>query len=322
MIPVGEFITYGQWFQERRVPELEQRKVHAIEEADGLFGVTLDSGEQFLAQSVVMATGQVPFAREVPELGGPFPAELVSHTSRHQDLARFSGQRVAVLGAGQSALESAALLHEAGARPTVIARAASVAFGAPPATDHPGDRPRAVRLVKPGSALGPGWSLLACSRGGAAYRHLPAPVRIRLLHDVLGPSGAWWLRDRVEDVVPLLCSRTLRSARVEDGMVLVELADAEGRTDVLRADHLLLATGYRVEVDRLRLLAPELRRAIRAFSGAPRLSSGFESSVPGLFFTGLAAAPTFGPALRFVAGTGFAARRVAGSVAARARTRP
>jgi hypothetical protein len=213
-------------------------------------------------------------------------------------------------------------LHETGARPTVIARAASVAFGGPPTTDRLTDRPRRVRIVKPGSPLGPGWSLLAASYGGATYRHLPEGLRMRLLHSVLGPSGAWWLRHRVEELFPVLCSRTVRSAGVEDGTVHLEVVDTDGHGEVLRVDHLLLATGYRVDVDRLGLLAPELRREVRTFGGAPRLSPGFESSVPGLFFTGLAAAPTFGPVLRFVAGTGLAARRVAGSVAAGTRARP
>lgn len=323
-IPVEEMIAYGRWFQERRVPELERRRVRTVVPVDGLFGVTLDSGEEFLAENVVMATGLVPFAHEPAELAGLLPAERVSHTSRHRDLGRFSGQRIAVVGAGQSALESAALLHEAGAFPTVIARAASVAFGSPPDTDRPCDRPRPVRILKPGSPLGPGWSLLACSHGGRAIRRLPQGLRLRLLHNVLGPSGGWWLKDRVDDRIPVLCGRTVRSAGVEDGMVRLELGvmDTGGRTETLRADHLLLATGYRVDVDRLELLAPELRREVETFHGAPGLSSGFESSVPGLFFTGLAAAPTFGPVLRFVAGTGFAARRLAGSVAAGTRARP
>jgi len=315
-IPVEEFIAYGRWFQERRVPEVERRKVRTVQAVDGLFGVTLDSGEQFLAQQVVMATGQVSFAHEPPELRGALPDGLVSHACEHRDLKRFEGLRVAVLGAGQSALESAALLHEAGAFPTVVARAGSLAFGWFPVTDRPADRPRPVRLAKPGSPLGPGWSLVACSYGGGAYRHLPEGVRIRLLHRVLGPSGAWWLRQRVEGRVPVLCGRTVRSARAEDGTVRLDVVDAAGGGETLRADHLLLATGYRVDVDRLGLLSSELRREVATFRGAPHLSSGMESSVPGLFFTGLAAAATFGPVLRFVAGTGLAARRVAHGVVA------
>ncbi|MGW1490328.1 FAD-dependent oxidoreductase [Streptomyces sp. NPDC002402] len=318
-IPVEEFIDYGRWFQKRRVPEVERSMVRGVRAVDGGFGITLDSGEEFLAAAVVVSTGLVPFAHEPPELRGLAAAGLTSHTCEHRNVARFAGQEVAVLGAGQSALESAALLHEAGARPTVVARARSVLFGDPPQTDMPVTRPRATRLRKPASTLGPGWSLWAVSRGPAAYRHLPTPVRMRLLHSVLGPSGAWWLRDRVAGRVPVLSGRTLVSAAPDDGKVRLELADPGGGRELLRADHLLMATGYRVEVDRLDLLEPTLRQAVRTFGGAPRLSAGFESSVPGLYFTGLAAAPCFGPVLRFVCGTGFAARQVAGAVAARNR---
>jgi hypothetical protein len=318
-IPVEEFIDYGGWFQERRVPELERSMVRGVQAVDRGFGITLDSGEEFLASAVVVSTGLVPFAHEPRELRRLAATGLTSHTCEHRDLTGFAGQQVAVLGAGQSALESAALLHEAGARPTVVARAPAVLFGDPPQTDVPGARPRSTRLSKPGSALGPGWSLFAVSRGPAAYRHLPTSLRIRLLHTVLGPSGAWWLRERVDGRFPVLSGRTVRSAVPENGEVRLELADPGGETGLLRADHLLLATGYRVDVDRLGLLEPTLRQAVRTFRGAPQLSAGLESSVPGLYFTGLAAAPTFGPVLRFVCGTGFAARQVAAAVTARDR---
>ena len=40
------------------------------------------------------------------------------------------------------------------------------------------------------------------------------------------------------------------------------------------------------------------------------LSSSFESSVPGIYFVGIAAANSFGPVMRFAFGAGFAARRL------------
>jgi hypothetical protein len=42
----------------------------------------------------------------------------------------------------------------------------------------------------------------------------------------------------------------------------------------------------------------------------PRLRRGFESSIAGLHFVGAAAAASFGPITRFVAGTMYAARAV------------
>jgi hypothetical protein len=77
------------------------------------------------------------------------------------------------------------------------------------------------------------------------------------------------------------------------------------------------ATGYRVDLRRLGFLDDHALAAIALTGGSPALDSTFQSSLPGLYFVGLAAAATFGPGQRFVCGTEFAARRVAGAIAAR-----
>lgn len=318
-VPVEEFVAYGHWFQERLVPDVERTAVREVRRADRGFAVCLASGEEVAARAVVVATGLVAYAHRPAGLAPLAAAGLASHTCDHRDLAAFAGRRVAVVGAGQSALESAALLHEAGAEPVVIARTRALLFGDPPPTDRPAARSWPDRLLKPGSALGPGWSLFAVSRGPAAYRRLPRPARAYFLRTVLGPSGAWWLRDRVDGRFPVLCARRLVAARQEDGAVRLALAGPAGRRDVLHTDHVLAATGYQVDVERIPVLEPALRTSVRTWpGGAPVLSAGCESSVPGLYFTGLAAAPTFGPLLRFVHGTTFAAPRVAESVTASA----
>ncbi|MFI2433604.1 FAD-dependent oxidoreductase [Streptomyces sp. NPDC018693] len=322
-VPLAEYVDYGRWFQERLVPELEPSRVRRIQPADGGFGLLLDSGEELLAASVVLATGAVPFAYVPRELHECVKAGMASHTSAHPDLSALAGLRVAVLGAGQSALESATLLHEVGAHPTLIARSATVVFESPPPPDGTSGHPRpAQQPLKPDSPLGRGWLRLACHHGGAAYRRLPAPARLHLLRTVPKPSGAWWLRERAQGRFPVLCGRTLLSALPRGGTVRLRLTDAHGRSETLVADHVLAATGYRVNVHRLGMLEPGLGQAVRTFAGAPLLSSGLESSVPGLYFTGLAAGPTFGPSLRFVSGTGFAARRLTGAVVARNTERP
>ncbi|MFC7916300.1 FAD-dependent oxidoreductase [Streptomyces sp. NPDC057386] len=311
-VPLEEFVRYGLWFQQRTVPELEQVTVRRIDaRPGGGFRVLLDDGEEFAGTAVVLAVGVVRFAHVPPELAPLTRDGLVSHTADHVDFGRFAGQDVAVVGAGQSALESAALLYEEGARPTLLARAAALAFGSPPRTDSPADRPLRERVRAPSALLGNGWPLVACSRAPAAYRHLPDRVRDRLLHTVLGPYGAWWLRERVDGRFPVRCGVRVVAAEPDGrGGVRLLLDAADGQAAELRADHVIAGTGYRVDLGRLDLLSPELRRRVVTAGGAPRLSAGFESSVPGLYFTGLAAAPTFGPLLRFVSGTGFAARRI------------
>ncbi|MFE0252795.1 NAD(P)-binding domain-containing protein [Streptomyces sp. NPDC059010] len=322
-VPLSEFVRYGLWFQRNCVPDLERTAVRHVDRSRaGRYRVTLDSGDEFTARSVVVATGVNPFAyipRELTELRDD---GLVSHTADHTDLSVFEGRHVIVVGGGQSALETSALLNEAGARPAVVART-SPSFGPPPEADRAQDRPLHARLLWPEAAMGTGWPLVVCSRGPSAIRHLPARIRAHLLRTVLGPSGAWWLRERVQGRVPVLSGRSLHSAARENGGVRLSVRNPGGDVETLYADHVIAGTGYLVDVDRVELLSAEVRRAVRKsapeppqLAGAPQLSADFQSSVPGLYFAGLAAAPTFGPLLRFVCGTGFAARRISTALAA------
>src|SRR5260370_42379420 len=48
-----------------------------------------------------------------------------------------------------------------------------------------------------------------------------------------------------------------------------------------RVDHVLLATGYRVDISRYEFLSPQLLAFISTVNGYPRLNSQFESSVQG-----------------------------------------
>jgi FAD-dependent urate hydroxylase len=82
-------------------------------------------------------------------------------------------------------------------------------------------------------------------------------------------------------------------------------------------DHLLLGTGYKVDISQYSFLAPSLAARIRRAGGYPVLRPGMESSVPGLFFVGAPAAWSFGPIMRFVAGGWFGGQSVADAVARR-----
>jgi cation diffusion facilitator CzcD-associated flavoprotein CzcO len=253
--------------------------------------------------------GYVPdeLAALIPD--GPASDAPVSHSSQHRDFAALAGRRVAVIGAGQSALESAALCHEAGADVAVIVRGPQVVFAGPP---QPGPKPVWTSIKRPPAPLGSGWShaLLSRGYGPAAFRHLPLQARLRLVKVILGPAGAWWLRERVEDRFPVRLGERVEKATADGDGVVLEVAGSNGTRTSLEVDHVIAATGYRVDLDKLQFLAPDIRTRIARTAGWPRLSSTFESSVPGVYFTGLAAAASFGPILRFVCGTAFAAPTV------------
>ncbi|WP_328828863.1 NAD(P)-binding domain-containing protein [Streptomyces sp. NBC_00252] len=307
-VPVEMFVRYGRWFAEQLVPEVEDIRVLGVDrQADG-FHIKLASGEELRASAVVVASGMDGFAYVPEPLAALVPEGLVSHSSHHADLAKFTGRDVVVVGAGQSAQESAALLNEVGAQVQLLVRGRELVFGAAP-TPPP--------HWQPDTGLGRSWGLYGVVQHAAAFRFLPAATRLRLVKRVLGPFGSWWLKPRLEGVVPVHVRQRITQAARNGAGVTLTTRDADGRTRTVETGHVLAATGYRVRLDAVDFLASELRAELVRTAGFPHLDAGLQSSVPGLYFTGIQAAATFGPLLRFTCGTRFAAPRLAAAVAAK-----
>ncbi|TXS56656.1 NAD(P)-binding domain-containing protein [Streptomyces sp. t39] len=319
-VPVGTFADYGGWFAGRAVPAVDERTVTRLVPEAGGFVLRTGDGEEIRARTVALAVGVLPF-REMPDVLAPLPAELCSHSTGHGDLGRFAGTDVTVVGAGQAALETAALLAEAGARPQLVARARRIRWNTLPA---PLERPLLTSLRTPHSGLGTGWSTWVWAELPWAVRRLPAATRRRRADTALGPAGAWWLRERYEGRVPELLGHVLRGARVRsDGRVRLELRGPDGTARALDTGHVVAATGFTPDLTRLELLDDSLGHTLRLSPGtsAPELSGAFETSHPGLFVAGLLSAPTFGPAMRFVHGASWAAPRLVAGVRRRLRGR-
>ena len=320
-IPIAEFVEYGRWFQEREVPELEEQQVAGVARSGSGFEVELASGERFASATVVVAVGTAPFAFIPPELEAARQRseemrDRISHSADHRDFSRFDGQRVAVIGRGQSALETAALLREAGAEVHLLVRSPVVMWADPPDPANSTNPTILHKLRSPPSQLGGGWTHLFVTRYAGAYRYLPDSLRLAGVQRILGPFGAWWLKGRVEGIDIRLQTKVVGAGPQADSIRL-DLVEQDGARSHLDVDHVIAATGYHVDVSSLRLLSNDLARSVATIKGSPRLSGEFESSVPGLFFSGLAAAATFGPMLRFVCGSVFAGPRVAEGVASR-----
>jgi hypothetical protein len=310
-VPLETFVAYGVWFQQAEVPQLEELMVSNVTRAAGHYQLTLSDGRTALARKVVVATGVQHFAH-LPDILAALPAQVCTHASAHDDLTGFAGQEIAVVGAGQSALESAALLHEAGASVTILARAPQLAWNGAPL---PNQRSLRQRLREPEAALGSGWSTWFYSNQPEIFRRLPAAHRVRAARTALGPAGAHWLRPRVEGKIRTLVGHSVRWAEPEDGGLQLGLRVNGGMvngggTKEIRAEHLLAATGYRPDLDRLSFLDARLRSMVRTLASSPDVGVDFQSSAPGLYFIGPAVAPTFGPVMRFVYGSDYAARTV------------
>lgn len=305
-IPLERFVDYGQWYQRQLVPDVEKCNVTSVD-ADGRdFRVTLASGESFTSRRVVLATGIGNFVWRPAEFDAVPPA-LASHSAEHRDLSRFKGHRIVVIGGGQSALESAALLHEAGADVEVIARQTALNWvGLHYRLHHLG---ALSRLLYSDRDVGPaGISRLVSMPH--LFQVLPRKVQNRAAYRAIRPAGSGWLRPRLS-AVPITLGRKVVSATPTGSRLRLTLNDGTDRL----VDHTILATGFRVDISRYEFLPKELLARLHTVDGYPVLKRGLESSISGLHFLGKPAAWSFGPLLCFVSGTDFAARELVRSIA-------
>ncbi|MEV5954331.1 FAD-dependent oxidoreductase [Streptomyces sp. NPDC051987] len=318
-IPLDMFAEYGLWFARNAAPPVDERMVTRVAPRAGGFDATTEDGEVLRGRTVALAIGVLPFVEIPAALRGLSP-DLVTHSSHHADLDRFRGRDVTVIGGGQAALETAAILAELGSRVRVVVRADQLFWNDVP---PPWQRPWWQSVRSPHSGLGPGWRNWFYAERPGLYRRLAEPTRARIAATALGPAGAWWVRERVEAGVEVLLGREVTAARATADGVRLDLSGAEGRTGTLETGHVIAATGFRATRDRLGLLAGELRSTlVTGADGAPEVGRDFESSYPGLFLAGLITAAGFGPAMRFVHGAGFTAGTLVRGVRRRLRSGP
>jgi NADPH-dependent 2,4-dienoyl-CoA reductase/sulfur reductase-like enzyme len=216
---------------------------------------------------------------------------------------------VLVIGGGQMALEGAALLHENGADVEVIMRQPKVNYLDQKAAWLKSEKnPLRPLLYAPTDVGPPGYNWIVATPD--LFRRLPRPWQEKIAYRSIRPAGAAWLVPRLREV-RITVGKSVKSAAVAGKKVALDLGNGDQRT----ADHVMLATGFQVDVSRYGFLAPDLLKRVRAVDGYPILSEGLESTVPGLHFLGAPAAYSFGPLCRFVAGTPFAARALTRKIA-------
>jgi hypothetical protein len=304
-VPLDRFVEYGLWYQARAVPDIDRRKIIRVESYGKGFRLILEKGEPLIAGRVVVAAGINPFAWYPPDFA-KLPRSLASHTSEHRELQRFAQKRVLVVGSGQSALESAALLHEYGADVEVVARAHQIHWlgGLMSRTLHASLGSKIYKLLCPPTDVGPPGISQIVARPDLV-RQFPRPMQDWFRKRSVRPAGARWLVARLQNV-PMKLGRSILSSAPIGERVTVKLNDGSERT----VDHIFLGTGYRVDVRKYDFFAPELARSISCFHGFPRLGNGFETSVPNLHILGAPAVWSFGPLMQFVVGTHYTSREL------------
>ncbi|GCE48255.1 pyridine nucleotide-disulfide oxidoreductase [Thermosporothrix hazakensis] len=303
-LPIELFIRYGLWFQEQLVPEIQETFITDIEQQDGQFLLTRDDGGKLSSRVVIMAHGLHYYTYQ-PEAFQKFSPELVSHASTHKQFTRFQDKEVAVIGGGQSALETAALAQECGARVHLISRR--------PLTWIKGETPDDTflhRILHPRAGINSDWVSWTLEKLPYAFYKLPKSLKATVTSRLYGPMGSSWLRPRVQNKATIHEAQPIVDMHETDRGIELRLSSGKQLT----VEHIILGTGYRCDLRKVPMLNNALLSRIRTYEQAPLLSPFFESSVPNLYFVGFSSVLGAGPLYRFVLGADATARRVTAHV--------
>jgi thioredoxin reductase len=287
------FVNYGRWFGEQLTVKADVRGVVEVRKDGRGFELALSDGAVITCRRVVVAAGIGPF-KQIPKELSELPAHRASHCYEGRKFGNL-GKRVAVVGAGQSALESAAILHESGVEVEVIARIPELRWIGMHKRLH--QLGPVSRMLYSKHDVGPIGISRLVAYPNLLY-HFPMSTKDRIRIRAVRSAGAPWLIPRL-DGVKISTGKSVRSAKEVDGELQLVLDDGSER----RVDHVLMGTGYRVNISRYGFLPRDLAKDVRQLDGYPDLQDGFTTSVPGLHFVGATAARKFGPLTYFVTGT-------------------
>jgi hypothetical protein len=303
-IPLQKFLRYAEWFRGEFVRDQDGADVVSVEPASSGYRLATAQGDEVEAAHLVVAIGAVPFAYAPPPLTDAI-GEGVRFATDLQDYAAYRSRRVVVVGGGQGGLESAALAARAGAEVEMIIRSRLHWFAAREPHTHRGPiRRRLYRLAYPVVGYGPP-PLNRLVLHPDLFARLPQPLRRRVTARVLRAGGSPWLRPAL-DLVKITEGVAVTAVDRRDGAMRIGLSDGSSR----EADAILVAAGFRFAADRVSFLPPEIGDRIALEDGWPVLDRWFRSSEKTVLFVGFAAAHRFGPIVRFIPGTRFAAPRV------------
>ncbi|HEX2591213.1 MAG TPA: NAD(P)-binding domain-containing protein [Rhizomicrobium sp.] len=306
-VSLDNFVAYGNWFRAHNVPELDASMVTKLTRKGDLFTLTTDKEETFEARAVIIAAGITWYA-ETPAVLAPLKGDALSHSYNHRDFSPFKGKEVAVIGGGASAINAADSLRAVGALPRIVARDEKLDFNRVP---EAADETLYRRITAPASGIGRGWKSYFCAHAPLMFHRLPQEMKDRAIASHSHPAGGFYMREKVEGVIPATLGRSIKRAAMWNGRASLDLVDRTGHEETLSFDHVIAATGYKPDFHRLAFLSPDLAEGAAPGGGMPDVSSVFETKVPGLYTVGLSAMNSFGPVMRFMVGAEFAAPHVA-----------
>ena len=208
------FAAYGMEMREQFVPEIEEVLATNIATNGKEFEVTLANNDSIRARRVVVCTGLSNLNRVPRHLQGLGP-DLLRHTADISEYSAYRQKRVAIIGAGASAIEAGALVNEAGGAAEIFVRGRyAVIHGRTPK-----ERPLWRKIKEPVSVLGGVRQSWVLQHVPLLVHFMPKERRVRFAKGYLGPSAPWSIKDRVVGKVPIhLQHEVVRADPVQGGL--------------------------------------------------------------------------------------------------------
>lgn len=285
-VSIQLFRDYARWFQEEHGLAPSTTLVRELRRSAGLFEAVLEDGERISARNVLLALGFANFVNAPADLTEKIPPGRWSHTCDTVDFAFLKRRSCLIIGGRQSAYEYGAIMAETGAAQVHISHRHPLPRFEQSDWSWVGDMVRATEKI-------PGWFRNKSPEEQEAIRQrFWAEGRLKLEP---------WLWPRLDkDNIHMWPNTRLASCAATPGGWLRAALDDD---TVLDVDHILLATGYRVDIGKVPLLARGgVLDELEVAGGFPVLRDNFQSSIPGLYFSGMPATRDFGPFFGFTAG--------------------
>ncbi len=276
------YLEYCQWFQDQAGIQSLPFYVTQLNKMVDHFHARLENGDVIEAKKVVVAIGMGYFKNQPPKLTALLPKGKYSHTCEAIQLNVKKGKRILILGGRQSAFEWTALLNDAGAAEVhLVHRHESPKFTESDWTW--------VSPLVDGMVTNPAW-----------FRNLPQEEKDAISKRMWGEGRLKvepWLEKRVKKANTHIHEKASLASCTEltDGSLEIKL-DNE---DTFVVDEIILATGYKVDLDQIQFLTENLRNEIFTRNGFPILDEHFQTSVEDLYFTSMSAGQDFGPFFGF-----------------------
>ncbi|HNB36456.1 MAG TPA: NAD(P)-binding domain-containing protein [Anaerolineales bacterium] len=293
------YLNYARWFQDETGIETIPEYVTRLDQTENGFLATFGDEKVIEARNVVVAIGMGYFKNYPAALTDILPSGRYEHTCDAIHLSEYMGRRVLILGGRQSAFEWAALLNDNGAKEVHVAhRHESPKFAeadwswVPPLVD--------------GMVTNPAW-----------FRGLPQDEKDAIVKRMWGEGRLKvepWLEKRVMKPNTSIHQKTSLVSCVERSDGALDIKFDNG--DAFVVDDVILATGYKVELERLPFLQNgNVLDKVEVKNGFPVLDPHFQSTARGLYFTSMPAGQDFGPFFGFTVSVRASAKIIGNALA-------